>query len=94
MRIKKYINPADWYRALSLVGVTEQTFVFQYIGCFQLESLSSLDCKLHEEKPFCLFCSLLYKIWSNTFHAACFQLIWAKLTSRLGLSLKKEECKP
>lgn len=92
MRIKKYINQIAQYRALSLVGVTEQAFIFQYIGCFQLESLSSVDCKLHEEKP---FCSLLYRIWSNTCHAACFQLIQAKLSNRLGLSfIKKAERKP
>lgn len=28
MRVKKYINQAEWYRAFSLVVVTEQAFIF------------------------------------------------------------------
>lgn len=50
MRIK---NTLIKLTGIGLVGVTEQTFIFHYIGCFHLESLSLLDCKLHEEKPFC-----------------------------------------
>lgn len=86
---KKHVVWADWYRTFSSVVVTEQTFIFHYVGCFQLGSLFSLDCKLHEEKPFVLFCFVhccASSIWSSTCHVLWFQLLCAKWTSQLQLS--------